>query len=74
MVVEAREAVELLEQVEDDVRLEGLHRLADRQQLVGDAEGLHLVAEAAQRLEHVVLGLPLEGLALAGGVDVGRAA
>src|SRR5262249_27809307 len=58
---------ELFQQIEHHVRLEAFDRVADRRQLVLDAERLHLVAAAAQRADHVILGLPtvLVGLAVA---------
>ncbi len=57
-VVVDRLAVKLLEQVEHHMRLEALHRVADRPQLVAHAERHHLVAAAAQRRDHVIFGLP----------------
>ena len=71
MVIEARVAVELLEQVPDEVRLEGFDRLADREQLVLHAERLHLVPELAQAVEHVPLGLEVVGLARGRRLDLG---
>lgn len=62
-----REAVEewdphivfnLLEEVEDDVRVPLLHRLPDGHQLVLHAEHPDLVPQLAKRLDDVVLGLP----------------
>ena len=64
-VVVDRLAVELLQQVEHHMRLEALDRVADRRQLVLDAERHHLVAAAAQRADHVVFGLPGVDLLLA---------
>src|SRR4029453_2943460 len=65
-----RLAMELLQQIEGDVGLEFLDRVADRLQLVLHAERHDLVPRGAQRAHHVVFGLPdvdvLVALALQG--------
>ena len=58
-------AVELLEQIEDDVRLPALDHVADRLQLGLHAERPGVVAGGAQRREHVVFRLPDVDLLLA---------
>ncbi len=59
------DVLELHQQVEDDLGLPALDQPADRLQVVGDAEHLHLVPHLAQRLRHGVLGLPRLDLLLA---------
>ncbi len=68
VLIEGRDAGERLHQVEDDVRLEETDRRPDAAEVVVDAEHAHLVADLAQRLDDVVLHLPL-GLE---DVDAGR--
>jgi hypothetical protein len=51
-------AVELLEQVEDDIGLPAIDRIADRPKLRLHAQRLHLMSGCAERGEHVVFGLP----------------
>ena len=53
------DAVELLEQIEDDVGLPVGDRAAQLGQAVEHADAAHLVAGLAQRRDHVVLGAPL---------------
>ena len=55
--VEDRFAIELLEEIEHDVRLELLDRGPKRGQLVAQADHYHVVSEPAQPLAHVELGL-----------------
>jgi hypothetical protein len=58
VLIVRRQAVELLEEIEGDVRLPLLDRLADDPQVAPDPERAHLVAELAQRAHDVVLRLP----------------
>ncbi len=61
------------EQVERDVRFELVVRLTDDGQIVLHPERVHVVLEIlAQRLEHVVLGLPLGGREIMAADVVGR--
>ena len=60
VLVEDRHVLEVFEQVEDDVGSEVLDRGADDAEIGADALRLHVVAERAERLQHVVLGLPLD--------------
>src|SRR6266566_2033635 len=62
-------AVELLEQIEDDVRFPALDFVADRLELVLDAARPHLVAGLAQRAHDVILGLPPVDFLLAAALD-----
>jgi hypothetical protein len=59
VLVPDRHVVEALEQVEGDVGLELGDGVADHSQVAADAQGPHLVPEAAQRRDHVVLHLPV---------------
>ena len=56
VVVEGTVAGEIFQQVERDVRLPFLVHLADRRQIIVDADHLHLMAEIQQRGLDVVLG------------------
>ncbi len=58
-------AMELLEQIEDDVGFPALDFIADRLELVLHAERPDLVARLAQRGHDVILGLPLVNFLLA---------
>src|SRR4029079_6779011 len=62
VLVEDRDVLEVLEQVEDDVRLELLDAGADDAEVCADPELADLVAEVAERPYDVKLGLPLDGL------------
>jgi hypothetical protein len=61
ILIEDRDVVEALEQVEGDVRLPVGGGAADVAQVVVDAERLHLVPHGAERRNHVVLGPPRLG-------------
>ena len=74
VLVVGRLAVEFLEQVEHDVRLEGVDLGADRPQLVLHAEHAHFVARLAQRVDDVIAGLKGEDILLAIALDASRAA
>jgi hypothetical protein len=65
VVIEFRASEELLEQIEDDVRLPFVDDGADRSEFVAHAQGNRFMAELAQRGDHVVLGLPFVRIALA---------
>ena len=65
VLIEDRDVVEVLEQVEDDVRLEVVDRLAHDAEIVADAEVVHLVAGLLQGDGDVELRLPVD----AGDVD-----
>ena len=50
MLVEMADAVELLDQIEGDVRLVRVDGAADGGEIVGDADGQDLVAERLERI------------------------
>ena len=56
MLVEEGQTVELLDQVEDDVRIAALDRAADDGEVAADASATDLVAEFLQRTKDVILG------------------
>ena len=65
--------MELLEQVEDHIRLPALDLVADGLELVLYAERPHLVPRRAQRADDVVFGLPVVYFLLAVPLDrIGR--
>jgi hypothetical protein len=55
-----RDAVKFLQQVEDNVRLELGHGVANDAQVVADTDRPSVMFELAQRIHDVELGLPLE--------------
>ena len=59
VLVVGDDAVELLEQVEDDLRLPLGDDAAQFFQLIGDAEAAHFVLRLLERRDHVELGTPL---------------
>jgi hypothetical protein len=59
VLIERRHTRERLHQIEDDVRLEQTDGWPDAAKVVVDAEDTDLVTDLAQRLDHVVLHLPL---------------
>ena len=62
VLVEGAVVLELVGEIENDVRLEALELLAEQIEVVEDREVLGGVAEFGQRGEHVGLGLPILGL------------
>jgi hypothetical protein len=50
--------MEVRQEIEDDVRLEGLHSLAQLGEVLAHPDHEHLVPQAAEGRQHVVLGLP----------------
>jgi hypothetical protein len=52
-----RLAMKLDQQIENDIRLPELDRVADRLQIILDAQHTHFVTEFAERGDDVVLGL-----------------
>ena len=57
MLVEMADAVELLDEVEGDVRLVRIDGAADGREVVRNADGNDLVPELLDRIAHVELGL-----------------
>src|SRR5947209_11199494 len=57
--------MELLEQIENHVRLPALNLVAHRLELVPEPQRPHVVARLAQRGDHVILVLPLMDFLLA---------
>ena len=72
VVVVGDDAVELLEQVEDDVRAPIAHGLAQFRQAVADADDAHLVAEVLQHGQHIVLGPAFLDRRLGQAREIGR--
>ena len=64
VLVEGAVVLELVGEVEDDVRLEALELLPQQVEVVEDGEVFDRVAEFGERGEDVGLGLPIVGLQL----------
>jgi hypothetical protein len=72
VVIVGNDALELVEQIEDDVRAPRVDRRAQLGEIVRHAKNSNLVAELAQRVQNVVLGAELVDFGFAEVADVLR--